>query len=75
MSIIKTLKNLSYMFRSLNYHPQGALWSLLKLLSENLHICQTWLCGSIGSLVFSFFKELMNLCCRIAMFDIYEEFN
>jgi hypothetical protein len=30
---IKTLKNHSYMFRSLNDHPQGAIWSLLKLLS------------------------------------------
>jgi hypothetical protein len=30
MSIIKTLKNHSYMFESLNDHPQGAIWSLLK---------------------------------------------
>jgi hypothetical protein len=31
MSIIKTLKNHSYMFRPLNDHPQGVIWSLLKL--------------------------------------------
>jgi hypothetical protein len=33
MSIIKTLKDHSYMFRSLNDNPRGAIWSLLKLLS------------------------------------------
>jgi hypothetical protein len=58
MSIIKTLKKHSYMFRSLNDHPHG---TERNTVNKPHHSEQH--------------KKLMNVCCRIAMFDIYEDSN